>query len=230
MGIILWVETILNSSDNIHAPLTFSITLPSRAKISGFYERALTKCLSALPNLVELNIRHSMTHLDDLDDSYLFPHMLEGCSSRLLALHNDLADVEFNRGLFSPPNSGFYAMHRNIRKLRITSIRIEEFLPNEWGGEIPHHILPYLKSLHVESPCVLRAFRAKPIQTLRISSVGLTKQNEEELVRSPFIDTLTALCMGVSQSTERDNEVVTLSSFVDRLLKCAANLSTYAVC
>lgn len=221
-AVVLWTDTILSSE--FHAKLVFSLTIPTRAKLMGYYERALAKCMEILSNLEELNISHAMT-VNSMDD-YLIPTQLEDCFKRLRTFRIDLEDVGFNRDLFLP--DGFYELHPLIEKLYVTSKAIRDFIPPHFNGEVPSETFPILNTLHVENTEIAHAFRAKPIQRLRIGRVILTQRNIDELmvVLAPFQDTLVSLCVGLYESagTAKHDEQINVASFIEQLAKCMPEL------
>ncbi|KAF5361049.1 hypothetical protein D9756_004532 [Leucocoprinus leucothites] len=222
IGMMLWTEMILSS--DVHPPLVRSVTLPTRANLTGYYIRALTRCLSMLPRLTALNIKHAMTV--DSTNAYLVPEMLEGCSSCLVAFHHDLADIGLNHSLFSP--SGFYSTHAGIERLYLANTRIQDFLPAHLEEKIPPNILPRLLTLHIENLEILRAFRAKPIRRLRISeTVFLTPSDIEKLglILDSFRNTLSSLCIKFSSPISPSEETSTLAEVMEMLVMCAPKLS-----
>ncbi|KAJ3572903.1 hypothetical protein NP233_g2772 [Leucocoprinus birnbaumii] len=188
-GIMRWTETILSSE--ILRPLIVSLTLPTRAQLTGYYSRSLTKCLSLLPHLVELNIRHNMTLFST--SAYIIPEILDACSTRLAILRHDLSDVGLNHSLFDP--SGFFETHKDLESLYLACTHIGDFLPPHLE-EVPVGTLPQLSTLHVENINILRAFRMKPIRRLRVGDIG-TDVEGLRFVLDSFRDTLTSLCIGV---------------------------------
>lgn len=223
-GISLWIETILSS--DIHTALVFTLALPSRARLSGYYEHALARCLAALPHLVELSISHSMTVYSDSSLTYLVPKMLEGCSKNLRTFRNELEDINLNQALFEP--SGFFKAHPSIDRIYIASTKVHNTLPSYYDGEMPSNILPGLKTLHIENVDILQAFRTKPIQRLRIGRVTLTEKRIEEAIAAlkPFRETLTSFCVGLYDSTGIlvNDQPSSITSFAEQLVICLPNL------
>ncbi|KAF9448796.1 hypothetical protein P691DRAFT_27351 [Macrolepiota fuliginosa MF-IS2] len=215
-NLMLWTETILSS--DIHAALVFTVTLPSRGGLSGYYERALGKCLAALPHLEKLNISHWMTQ--KTSNAYLSPKMLEGCSKSLRSFNNDLADVKFNQEAFAP--LGFFATHPNIQSIRIAHTTVHDMLPLSYDGEVPLDILPELSILQVEDVDILQAFRLKPIQRLCIGAVALTLKTIKVLIEAlePFCDTLISLCVQVIRLDRR----ASMANFIEQLATCVPKL------
>ena len=165
-----------------------SLSIPTRACLSGSDKSAFVYGIRKLVNLEELYISHAMT--DRSLDAYIEPRMLECVTSNLKIFLNDLEEYP----LRSKGYLLFFKEHFNLTKIYWAS--------GESGSPLPGDILPNLTIVHLKRWDTLSAFTGRKITRVRLGPVPMNLQLISAFLYclSHFANSLTHLSVNIHEA------------------------------